>query len=202
MATALDTLANVKLHLGVTGSGDDAILDLLRTAASDAIARYCGRAFDGGSFTEFFNGGARLLVLANYPVQTGTEIRVDPGRFFTVESILPTDRYVVRADRGLITLAAGGPFVAGASANAYPQAVRVAYSTATAAVPESVMRANAELIGHWFRMAKTWTATSQLNVLTQTNGSVVTEYPWSQSGGYDLPKGVKVLLEPFRTPAL
>lgn len=202
MAMPLDTLANVKLHLGVTGSGDDAILDLLRTAASDAVARYCGRAFDGGSFTEYFDGGARLLVLANYPVQSGTEIRVDPGRFFAVESILPTERYVVRADRGLVTLAAGGPFVAGASIHAYPQAVRVSYSTATSAVPESVLRANAELIGHWFREVKTWTATSQQNVLTQTNSGVVTEYPWGQSGGFHLPKGVKALLEPFRTPVL
>jgi hypothetical protein len=202
MATPLDSLANVKLHLGVTGTGDDAILEQLRTAASDTIARYCGRAFDGGSFTELFDGGARLLVLANYPVLPGTEIRVDPGRFFAVESILPAERYVVRADRGLVTLAAGGPFVAGASINAYPQAVRVTYSTATSAVPESVIRANAELIGHWFRMAKTWTATGQQNVLTMTNGGVVTEYPWSQSGGYDLPRGVKVLLEPFRTPVL
>ena len=202
MSAALATLDDVKLHLGVTGSGDDALLDQLRATADVMVARYCGRAFDGGTFTERFDGGARLLVLANFPVEAGTEIRVDPGRFFTTESILQSDRYVIRADRGLISLVAGGPFVPGAPPNSYPDAVRVTYSTATSAVPAGVQRAYAELIGHWFRQVKTWAATNQLNVRTQTDGTIVTEYPWGQSGGFDLPKGVKKLLEPFRTPNL
>ena len=202
MAAALDTLANVKLHLGISGSSDDALLDHLRATANDAVSRYCGRSFAGGSFVEFFDGGARLLVLANYPVEPGTEVRVDPGRFFTTESILPTDRYVVRDDRGLITLVNGGPFVPGAAANRYPNAVKVMYATATASIPTSVTRAYAELIGHWYRQVKTWIATNQQNVKTQTSDGVVTEYPWGQSGGFDVPKGVKKLLDPLRTPTL
>ena len=202
MATAIDTLDNVKQHLGVAGTSDDDLLEQLRATADDTLVRFCGRSFAGGSFVEYFDGGARVLVLANYPVEPGTEIRVDPGRFFTSDSILPTDRFVVRDDRGLITLTNGGPFMSGARPDTYPSAVKVSYATATASVPETVMRAYAELIGHWFRQVKTWIATNQQNVLTQTDGTVVTQYPWGQSGGYDLPKGVKKLLEPFRTPAL
>lgn len=202
MATALATLDDVKLHLGIAGTSDDDLLDQLRTTADDHVARYCGRAFDGGTFTERFDGGARLLVLSNYPVEDGVEIRVDPGRFFTTQSILQPDRYVVRADRGLISLVTGGPFIAGAPPHSYPDAVRVTYSTASADVPPGVQRAYAELIGHWFRQVKTWAATNQLNVRKQTDGTTITEYPWGQSGGFDFPKGVKKLLEPFRTPVI
>jgi hypothetical protein len=129
-------------------------------------------------------------------------VRVDPGLFFTSESILSTDRFVVRADRGLISLSNGGPFVAGASPHTYPNAVKVTYSTATSSVPDAVSKAYADLIGHWYREVKTWIATEQQNVLTRTDGSVVTEYPWGQSGGFDVPRGVKRLLESFRTPAI
>ena len=202
MATALDTLANVKTHLGVTGSGDDALLDQLRATADDVVARLCGRAFDGGSFVEYFDGGARVLVLANYPVLAGTEVRVDPGRTYGTDSILATDRYLVNTERGLVRLPHGGPFVPGAPANAYPNSVKVSYATATAAVPAAVTRAYAELVGHWYRQVKTWVATDQQNVRQQTDGTIVTEYPWGQAGGFDVPKGVRRLLDSVRTPML
>ena len=164
---SLDTLSNIKLQLGITGSSDDPLLDALRPAADDAILRYCGRRFDGGTFTEFAAGGAKVLVLANYPVEAGWELRVDPGRFFSIDAIVPPERFT--------------------------------YSTAASAVPDAIRRAYVELIGHWFRQAKTWSITDQQNVRIKTNGTDVTEYPWGQSGGYALPAGVTTLLDPFRT---
>ena len=65
---ALLSLPDLKLHLGVTGSADDDLLNQLQSAADGFIAEYCGRAFEGGSFTELFAGGGRLLVLHNFPV--------------------------------------------------------------------------------------------------------------------------------------
>ncbi|MFO0937966.1 MAG: phage head-tail connector protein [Gemmataceae bacterium] len=202
MPLTFETLSNLKQTLGIVDSGDDDMLEELGTRADDFIARYCGRSFGGGSFVEFFDGGARLLVLANYPVELGVEIRVDPGRFFTSESILPADRYIVRSDRGMISLASGGPFVPGASPYRYPQAVKVTYSTAESPIPPVVTQAYCELIGHWYRQTKTWMATNQTNVLSQSDGTSVTTYPWSQSGGFDIPRNVKKLLDPLRTPAV
>jgi hypothetical protein len=199
---SLDSLSNVKLQLGITGSSDDTLLDALRPAADDAILRYCGRRFDGGTFTEFAAGGAKLLVLANYPVEAGWELRVDPGRFFSIDAIVPPERVIVRADRGLVSLASGRPFISGAAPGQYPQAVRFTYSTAASAVPDAIRRAYVELIGHWFRQAKTWSITDQQNVRIKTNGTAVTEYPWGQSGGYALPAGVTTLLDPFRSVAV
>jgi len=76
----------------------------------------------------------------------------------------------------------------------------VSYSTPTNAVPTAVKRAYAELIGHWYRQAKTYEATGQVNVIQKTDGSELTEYPWGQSGGYRLPVPVKQVLDLFRVP--
>ena len=74
--------------------------------------------------------------------------------------------------------------------------------TSTKLAAETYCRAYAELIGHWYRQVKTQVATGQLNVIQQTNGTTVTEYPWGQSGGFRLPAGVLALLAPYRMPNL
>lgn len=194
---AIDTLANVKTHLGIAGSTDDALLAELQAAADDFITRHCGRSFDGGSFTEDLPGGSRVLVLTNYPIDAVTSVSVDPARAFGPETVVPSDEYFVRPDDGTVETL-GAPFGrAGA-----PGAVRVVYTTPTDSVPASVTRAYAELVGHWYRQAKTQTATGQLNVLQQTDGTTVTEYPWGQSGGFRVPNGVLSLLAVFRMPNL
>jgi hypothetical protein len=141
-------------------------------------------------------------VLANYPVEDGWELRIDPGRMFTSDSIVPSDRVIVRADRGIVTLANGQQFVSSSGPYSYPRGVKFTYSTATSAVPDSVARASVELIGHWYREAKTWAATNQQNVRTKTDGTVITEYLWGQSGGYSIPTTVRKLLDPFRMPVI
>jgi uncharacterized phiE125 gp8 family phage protein len=194
---AIDTLANVKTQLGVTGTTDDALLTKLQAAADDFIARHCGRAFDGGSYTEDLDGGGRMLVLTNYPIQAVTSVSVDPARAFGPETVVPSDEYFIHPDDGTVETL-GAPF----GRVGEPGTVRVVYSTATGSVPQSVCRAYAELIGHWYRQVKTQVATGQLNVIQQTNGTTVTEYPWGQSGGFRLPNGVLALLAPFRVPNL
>lgn len=194
---ATDTLANVKTQLGVTGTTDDALLTKLQAAADDFIARHCGRAFDGGSYTEDLDGGSRMLVLTNYPIQAVTSVNVDPARTFAPATVIPSTEYFVRPDDGTVESLGSAFGPAGE-----PGVVRVAYTTATGGVPELVCRAYAELIGHWYRQVKTQVASGQLNVLQQTNGTTVTEYPWGQSGGFRIPQGVISLLAPFRVPNL
>jgi hypothetical protein len=75
--------------------------------------------------------------------------------------------------------------------------VRVIYTTAGDAVPATLKRAYADLIGHWYRQAKTWTATQQQNVITKAD---TTQYPWQQSTGYKLPAGVRQILDLYRCP--
>lgn len=198
----LDTLANVKLHLGITTSADDSLLAQLQTAADAFIEEHCGRTFTGGSFTEDHPGGGRAVFLRNFPVSVVTSVRVDTNRVFGSEATLDTSDYLLHADRGVIE-ALNGPFVPSrTSANDFPGAVRVAYSTPSSQVPPAVTRAYAELVGLWYREAKTATATGQQHVVEQTDGTTVTRYPWGQSGGFKVPAGVLQLLELYRVPNL
>ncbi len=196
----LDTLENVKLTLNIDAETDDDLLTALQSAADSFVETYCGRIFTGGSFSEDHPGGSRTIFLKNYPLDAVESVKVDANRSFTAASILDVSRYTIHAERGVIE-ALEGPFLADrASANAFPNAVRVSYSTPTNAVPSAVKRAYAELIGHWYRQAKTAAATEQANVLQKTDGTTVTEYPWGQSGGFRLPIPVKQVLDLFRVP--
>ena len=78
---------------------------------------------------------------------------------------------------------------------------RPSRGSATGAVPAAVCRAYAELIGHWYRQAKTHAALGHQDLLQQTNGSTVTEYAWGLSGGFGVPKGVLQVLDLYRVPA-
>ena len=203
---ALATLSDVKTHLGITTAADDTLLAQLQTSADDFVEQYCGRSFAGGSFTEDHSGGARMAFLRNYPVTAVTSVKVDPDRAFGTETVLDPADYYVHADRGVVE-ALGGPFVPSrpgwrVGADDFPGAVRIAYTTATGQVPAAITRAYAELIGHWYRQVKTHGTLTHLNQLQQTNGSVVTEYPWGQSGGFRIPTGVLQLLERYRVPCV
>lgn len=78
----LDTLANVKTSLLITGSTDDALLARLLEAADSFIAEYTSRDFAGGSFTEVHAAGHELVFLRNFPVDTLTSLKVDAARQF------------------------------------------------------------------------------------------------------------------------
>src|SRR4051812_17178048 len=150
---SLDTLANVKVRLGVTGSADDALLGLLQDSADAWVANHCGRDFAGGSFTEYHPRATGFGFLRNYPGQSVTSLRVDTGYGFGATTELPASAYVVHAERGVIQ-SLGGAFVPPPRAGAWeaaPRAARVEYATATGAVPADVKEAYALLVGHWYR---------------------------------------------------
>jgi uncharacterized phiE125 gp8 family phage protein len=196
---ALMTLDDLKLHLGVSGSGDDDLLEELQDAAEEFVTVHCGRAFEGGTFAESFAGGSRMLVLRNFPVTAVSSLKVDPTRTFGPDTERDTATYVLHADRGVIENL-NGPFVGGAAKGAYPQAVAVEYETAMGVVPAAVERATADLVGHWYRQTKTYEAAGQLNVMEVASGTDTTRYPWGQSGGFHIPPGVLEVLAPYQNP--
>ena len=201
---SLETLENVKLSLAIATDGDedDGLLTQLQKAADGYIEAHCGRNFRGGTFTEFHPGGGSLVFLRNYPVSAITQLRVDEAGEFDDDTEMPASEYRVHPERGVIECLEVSfvPRLSGydPGPNAFPRAVKVTYTTATGEVPEIVARASVELIGHWYRQAKTYAATEQKNVVQ--NGDTV--YPWGQSTGFKVPDVVRVLLEPFRVPAM
>jgi uncharacterized phiE125 gp8 family phage protein len=195
---SLDTLANVKLRLGITTSADDSLLTALMDSADEWIAGICQRDFAGGTFTEYHPGGGAVVFLRNYPVQSVTSVKVDPAYAFGAETTLPATAYVVHTDRGVIESLAG-PFLPGRPA---PRAVQVVYATATGAVPADVKEAYALLVGHWYRHVKTQQAAGFENVTQQTFGGMTAIFAKDQINGLPLPPDIRLLLAPYRVPLI
>ena len=201
----IDTLSNVKLCLCISGSTDDTLLAQIQTAADSFVEAYCQRTFLGGTFTEFHPGGATVLFLRNYPVAAISSVRVDASRQFDPSTAIDPTRFVLHTARGVVECL-DGPFIPSlpgwdVPSDAFPAAVRVEYTTATSDVPPVVCRAYAELVGHWYRMAKTAASAGHLNLVESPGTGGQTVYPWKQATGYSVPPGVKELLRPFRVPA-
>src|SRR5262245_46194811 len=99
---SLDTLANLKARLGVSGSVDDSLLGLLMDSADAWVENYTGRDFAGGTYTEYFAGGAEVLILTNFPISGVTSVKVDPAGSFGAETVVAATSYVVESQRGVI----------------------------------------------------------------------------------------------------
>jgi uncharacterized phiE125 gp8 family phage protein len=200
---ALDTLANVKSALSVSSSTDDAILTQLMDAADSFVEQHTGRSFEGGAFTETHPGGSNKLFLQNYPIASVTSLRVDPDRAFGAETELDPTTYVVHADRGVIESLAG-PFLQPyrKGSDDWPESVKVVYSTATGSVPSAIKQAYSDLVGHWYRLAKTNADANFLLLTERDDGTTVKTYSWSLTRGLTIPPGVQELLNEYRVPAI
>jgi len=196
----LDTLANVKTSLLISGTTDDGLLNRLLDAADGFIATFTGRAFVGGTFTETHAAGKSLVFLRNYPVTSITSLKVDAARQFGSETVRGADTYVIHADRGVIESLCG-PFLSRAGlVSDWPEALQVVYATATSAVPPAVKQAFCELIGHWYRFAKTNADQNYQMLVTRIDSSSQKEWPWSIAAGEPLPPLVLQLLAQYRVP--
>lgn len=203
---SLDTLANVKTRIGVTGANDDALLSALMDSADAWVAHRTGRDFAGGTFTEYFPGGVDLVVLANFPITAVTSVKVDSTQGFGSETIISSSSYVVHLERGVIQSRAG-PFVRPGKPPTLvnverahwtdsPRAVQVVYTAATSSVPADVKEAYALLIGHWYRQVKTQVSTNFVNLDRQWIGEMSQIFRYDS----DVPLEVKSLLDAYRTP--
>jgi hypothetical protein len=204
---SLDTLANVKTRLSIATSVDDALIGLLQSSADSWIANYCGRDFNGGTYTEYFPGNTEFLTLANFPVTSVTSVNVDPAEGFGANTIIDSSTYVVHSERGVIQSKVG-PFVARcrnpglvnsdrAIWTRSPRAVQVIYSTATGAVPNDVKEEYAQIINHWYCQVKTQVATDFQNLEESKLGDMT--YRYDRLARLPVPAEIERLLAPYRT---
>ena len=75
------------------------------------------------------------------------------------------------------------------------------YATATGQVPAAVKEAYCQLIGHWYRVAKTAADQNYQMLVLRTDASGEKDWPWSVAAGEPLPPGVLQMLQPYRVPA-
>ena len=107
MATTIDTRANVKTRLGISGSTDDALLDLLLETADKQITDHVGgRTFPASpaAITEYHPGGIIYLQVRRPPIASVTSIKVDSTYVWTgITSLVEnTDFRVVSSAAGIV----------------------------------------------------------------------------------------------------
>jgi len=73
----------------ITDGSQDALLNTLITACSDAIVKYCRRDFVAKSYDELYDGNAdRRLLLREYPIQSVQSVRYRPVTVLKVTNTL------------------------------------------------------------------------------------------------------------------
>lgn len=103
----LTTTATVKTVLDISGSSEDAKLDIFIKQASAAIAKHCKRVFLSETVTELYRRNpddavrgacrpATPLVLTRYPVSSVTSVAED-------DAVLATSAYELDGQAGLLT---------------------------------------------------------------------------------------------------
>jgi hypothetical protein len=85
-AKDLITVDRAKLNINaITDNTKDGLVQVLITAASDAIEKYCRRHFYSKFYDELYNGtGDRRLLLREYPIQSVQSVRYRPVTVFKV----------------------------------------------------------------------------------------------------------------------
>ena len=171
------TVERAKEAMKVETAADDALLAQLIESATGFAAEYVGRSFAPGDYAESHPGGGRYLFLRHYPASGVVVAGVDPAG------------YRLHGERGVVE-AVGAPFP--------PGEVAATVSVPEGATPPGVLRAVLELVGHWYREAKTRADAGQLNVGSVTADGATRTYPWAQSSGYRVPPAVVAALKRAR----
>lgn len=59
-APGIISLADLKAYLGISGSGEDTILNFIVDGVNEAIVAFCGRSFNRATYTEYHDGSGGL----------------------------------------------------------------------------------------------------------------------------------------------
>lgn len=147
------TLANLKLHLGITGSGDDTVLTNIANAVEKYVENYCGRTFTSTTYTneEYEGTGTHQLRLKNYPIVSVSKIDYNEDYLENDsdwEQVDADDYWAdgYHADRGIIT--------ANFIFDKYPSHYRITYVAGCSTIPEDLKLAIYELCGAYYNHRK------------------------------------------------
>jgi hypothetical protein len=130
---SLTTLSTVKEYLGLTGTGEDSLLNRLMDWATDFIHSYCGRIFPQGGYDEYIDGdGTETLLSHQFPILSVNSLEVDGA-------VKDSASFVLYAPLGLLRLKSG----------VFPRGkknVRLQYTAGYATIPKDIEQASIELV--------------------------------------------------------
>lgn len=147
---ALTTVARAKTFLGISGSGDDTLIERLVDAVTDFIEGFCDRRFLKTVYSnEVYDGnGSNKMLLKQYPVVSGETFVLERRDAFNNRnawSAISSQAYFVKEDRGIIEYVGGYISEGGVFIRA-PQHYRVSY-TAGYAFDNATPGATLESVG-------------------------------------------------------
>lgn len=83
----LTSTAALKLHLGLTGTGEDAFLDQLLAGVEAGVLLYLGRNIESAAATEYYDGSGReALALRRRPVTAVASVYLDSDGVYGQQS--------------------------------------------------------------------------------------------------------------------
>ena len=91
-ATELAAVSDIKTMLGITSSGQDTLLALIKAAIEQRVKKITGRDLlvPSTPYTEYYNGdGGNVLRVDQRPIISVTSIYSDPARNFGAETLIP-----------------------------------------------------------------------------------------------------------------
>lgn len=98
-ATELSATADIKTMLGLTTSGQDSLIAIIKANVEAWAKNYCGRDFLVSSYTEYHDGdGSAILRVRQRPITTVTSIYSDPARLFEAASLIPASDLIGDAE--------------------------------------------------------------------------------------------------------
>lgn len=105
---AIITAAEYKVYAGVSDSSLDAQLAVIIPAVQAELERYCGRTFDGATFTEYYDGNnASTINLNNFPVASVTSVAVVSVDHASTYYTYATTGYGIELATGILSLYQG-----------------------------------------------------------------------------------------------
>jgi len=105
---AIITTAEYKTYAGISGSAQDAQLDVLIPGLQAELERQCGRLFDTGTYTEYVDGSdSPTICVRNAPITSVTSIALI-DRAESVVYTYDATGYKIEASTGLVSRQAGG----------------------------------------------------------------------------------------------
>lgn len=112
-SSALITVADCKTFLGISGTDDDTVLELLVNAASKKAIQICGRELVTVArtyYTESPRAGSRILQLRTWPVSTDPAIVIyqDTDYAWGAATLVAATAYSLHAATGAVTLIDSG----------------------------------------------------------------------------------------------
>ena len=193
MSTALTTLVDVKLFLGITDTSQDAFLNAMITRMSGFIERQCNRVFGIADYTEYYdadeaNGG--VLNLKQGPLVSISHLYNDVTRAFGADTEIDAADFVFYSPEAMVQLLEDQCFDVGF------QAIKILYRAGYTTIPDDLAQGCIDLIAFKFYQRAAGGGTISSKTLADASFTYVVDKGGSE-GKISVPSGTLAVIQSY-----